>query len=187
MKQCLACWEDIENDELICLQCGSNQEEVKDYLALVVLKQRKKKIDVPKETPVLDYIFEVDPQAQKDITVKGEPPKREQPFVPVAQSQEHPSQSGHYQPDRPSWLGTPDATSESSTKTTPEKKAPISSKTKPGTTSKAKTIVCPKCSEESPFLKYCKFCGQKLQRECPHCRKILSVKAKFCTGCGESV
>lgn len=185
MKQCLACWEDIEDDELICHHCGSNQEEVKDYLALVVLKQRKKKIEVPEETPVLDYIFEVDPEVQNDISVgKGLPKKRQQPFAPIAPTTSHPSESGQYQPDKPSWLGTPVATEKQPS--TEEK--PSVNKTPPSKKpSKAKSIVCPECNKEVPMLKYCKFCGQRLQKECVHCGKIISIRAKFCTGCGKAI
>ena len=56
MKQCLACWEEIEEQEKICQHCGSDQDEVKDYLALVLLKQRKKNITIPEKIAVLDFM-----------------------------------------------------------------------------------------------------------------------------------
>ena len=53
-------------------------------------------------------------------------------------------------------------------------------------TTKTKTVVCPHCSEEVPFKKFCKYCGKNLQKECNKCNKPISYAAKFCTHCGHT-
>ena len=73
-NKCLACWEEIDDGQKICHHCGSDQEDVKDFLALAVLKQQKQKISVPEKTPVLDYIFKVDPETKEEVTITGVPP-----------------------------------------------------------------------------------------------------------------
>ena len=99
-KKCLACWEEIDDGQKICHHCGSDQEDVKDFLALAVLKQQKQKITVPEKTPVLDYIFKVDPETKEEVTISGIPNTEGSPASAA------PATSA-YQPSRPSWLGTP--------------------------------------------------------------------------------
>lgn len=176
MKQCLACWEDIEEQDKICLHCGSNQDEIKDYLALVLLKQRKKKITIPEQTSALDYVIDVDPKTAEDITFAK----------PAAETGEHQARTppgATYQPAKPSWLGRP---------TTPKASQQLPQKVRQDSKSiptqiSEKLIKCPDCSKEVSFLKYCKNCGYQLHKECPHCQKVNSVTSKFCTKCGKSI
>lgn len=176
MKQCLACWEDIEEQDKICLHCGSNQDEIKDYLALVLLKQRKKKITIPEQTSALDYVIDVDPKTAEDITFAK----------PVAETGDHQARTppgATYQPAKPSWLGSP--TAPKASQQLPQE-VRQDSKSIPTQISK-KSIECPNCSKEVSFLKYCKNCGYQLHEECPHCQKVNSVTSKFCTKCGKSI
>ncbi|MHA1197922.1 MAG: zinc ribbon domain-containing protein [Candidatus Heimdallarchaeaceae archaeon] len=207
MKECLACWEEIEDTEEVCHHCGSNQEEVKDYLALVLLKQGKRKIDVPKDTPVLDYVFDIDPTTKEQISVaiKSSASSQEPETATTIPQGSGIQPDGTYKPSRPGWLGRPQAAKDEETKESPDgKQDDLSSKDeetkespdgkqddlsskgqKDGT--KVKNISCPKCSEDVPLLQYCKFCGQKLLRNCPNCNKEITLTAKFCTGCGTKV
>ncbi|MCG3220604.1 MAG: zinc ribbon domain-containing protein, partial [Candidatus Heimdallarchaeota archaeon] len=50
-----------------------------------------------------------------------------------------------------------------------------------------KTLICPNCEKEAPLRKFCKHCGNPLQKECPNCNKFNSIKAKFCTACGHDI
>ena len=181
MKECLGCWEEIEDDEVVCHHCGSNQEEIKDYLALVLLKQNKKKITVPEETPVLNYVFETDPTEKEEISISTTPsePKQRSFFSPFRQ-QPRTQSEGTYKPENPSWLAKPSFPNE--TKTEKPKNSSLDDSIL--SELKTKTITCPKCSADVPLLKYCKSCGQKLLRNCPSCNKEIAVTAKFCTGCG---
>ena len=165
-KKCLACWEEIEDTEKICHHCGSDQEDVKDFLALAVLKQQNQKITVPEKTPVLDFIFKVDPDAKEEVTFSSTP------NIPDTKP------SSSYQAKRPSWLGIP-----STTKAVSSQEVAIQD-TKSKDSSTDKIVVCPHCLEEVPFKKYCKFCGKPLQKECTKCKKQVSIAAKFCTHCG---
>jgi predicted amidophosphoribosyltransferase len=179
MKQCLACWEEIEDQERICNHCGSDQDEVKDYLALVLLKQRKKKIEIPEQTAVLDYVFDVDPSTAESITVSK--------TSAGADFQEaRPTPGTTYKPDSPSWLGRP-TTQQTSQPTQSTQPTAVNQKPSTPAVSRKKLIRCPKCSKEVSFLKYCKNCGQQLQRECPSCNIPISVTSKFCTSCGKPV
>ena len=171
-KKCLACWEDIDDGQKICHHCGSDQEDVKDFLALAVLKQQKQKITVPKETPVLDYIFKVDPETKEDVTISAVPDSSPTPTTPGS------PRSAAYQPARPSWLGTPTAENP----IVPAALKDTESTKKDSV--KTKTIICPHCFEEVPFKKFCKFCGKNLQKECTNCNKQIKIAAKFCTHCG---
>jgi len=168
--KCLACWEEIEEGVKICPHCGSNQENVKDFLALAVLKQQKKKITVPEKTPILEYIYEVDPEMKEEITVGS-----------TAETQ---TPSSTYKPSRPSWLQVPGVAQEKAP--SPKEKPPATISTEqPKSTEK--TIICPNCSQEVKLLKFCKICGNKLQKECDKCGKINAISAKFCTGCGQKM
>ena len=169
-SNCLACWEEIEEGTKICPHCGSDQENVKDFLALAVMKQQKKKIVVPKETPILEYIYEVDPEMKEEITVSS-----------TAETKAPPSS---YKPSRPEWLQLPGATQEQEPSIQEKPSSPA-----PAEQPKAsdKTVVCPSCSQVVRLLKFCKFCGSKLQKECENCRKINAITAKFCTGCGQKM
>jgi hypothetical protein len=172
--KCLACWEPISEEEKICHHCGTDQNDAKDYFALALMKQQKNKVAVPEKTKVLDYIYKVDPQAKEEITVSTEvstptPPSK---FSPPATTSKSPTSQSGYQPQVPSWLGTPKETS-----TEEIKKAK----------SKEKTLVCPSCEKEAPLRKFCKYCGVPLQKECPNCKKFNSIKAKFCTSCGNNL
>ncbi len=191
MKECLACWEEIEDTEEVCPYCGSKQEEVKDYLALVLLKQGKKKISVPKETPVLDFILDTDPQMEEEISVSIKSPSQPETKRPaIFTSQAGKQSDGTYVPEQPSWLAKPVETDLSNKEPVPKiqketKTTPVPSSTTIKTTAKkVKTILCPKCGREVPLLQYCKFCGQQLTRNCPACNKEIAVTAKFCRGCG---
>lgn len=178
MKECLACWEEIEDNETICHHCGSNQEEVKDYLALVLLKQGRRKIDVPTETPVLDYVFDTDPAVKEEISVSiSSAPQEPEIAVQRGDTTSRITSNGTYSPEKPSWLASPTDDNQKET-LSPQKKEMIP---------KSKTISCPKCSKDVPLLQYCKFCGQKLLRTCPNCNKEIQATAKFCTGCGKKV
>lgn len=176
MKQCLACWEDNEEQDKICLHCGSNQDEIKDYLALVLLKQRKKKITIPEQTSALDYVIDVDPKTAENITFAK----------PAAETGDHQARTppgATYQPSKPSWLGSP--TAPNASQQIPQDVSQ-DSKTIPTQISK-KSIKCPNCSDEVSFLKFCKNCGYQLHKVCPHCQKVNSVTSKFCTKCGKSI
>lgn len=168
--KCLACWEEIEEGVKICPHCGSDQENVKDFLALAVLKQQKKKIVVPEKTPILEYIYEVDPEMEKEITISS--------------STEKETPSSSYKPSRPSWLQLPGTTQEKTPLTQEKPPSPVPA-IKPKISDK--TVICPSCSQEVKLLKFCKFCGSKLQKECENCGKINAITAKFCTGCGQSM
>ena len=159
--KCLACWEEIDEDSLICSHCGSDQNKVKDYFVLALMKQQKRKIAVPSRTEVLEYIMEVDPEAKNEITVTS-----------GSQSLEE------YKPSKLSAFGIG-----SKSKPEPQKVKPTQKPSEP--TKIEKTLLCPTCKEEVPFRKFCKFCGAKLQKECPSCNAINRVTAKFCTKCGE--
>ncbi len=189
MKECLGCWEEIEDDQEICHHCGSKQEEVKDYLALVLLKQSKKKIDVPKESPVLEYVSNVDPTIGETISTSIKPSKpKKSRFFPALNQKAGTQQDGVYSPERPGWLARPPDQKDTDNEKPKELVEPDKSKSiekKPRT--KPKTIACPKCSEDVPLLQYCKLCGHKLLRNCPKCNKEIAVTAKFCTGCGTKV
>ena len=167
---CLACWEEIEEGTKICPHCGSDQENVKDFLALAVMKQQKKKIVVPKETPILEYIYEVDPEMKEEITVSS-----------ISQTEKS---SSSYKPSRPSWLQLPGTTQEQTPSIQEKTPSPIPSEQ---LKISDKTVICPSCSQEVKLLKFCKFCGNKLQKECENCGKINAINAKFCTGCGQSM
>lgn len=186
MKECLACWEEIEDTEVICPYCGSNQEEVLDYLALVVLKQGKRKIEVPTETPVLDYVFDMDPSTEEDISVNiKSPPSHEPQLLPSQVEKPGFKSDGTYIPARPSWLARPIETDDKTIKTESEKVEQEVKDDKPSRViTKSKTISCPSCSKDVPLLQYCKYCGQRLLRNCPKCNKEIVVTAKFCRGCG---
>ena len=191
MKECLACWEEIEDTEQVCPYCGSNQEEVKDYLTLVLLKQGKKKISVPKDTPVLDFILDTDPQMKEEISVSIKSPSQPETKRPTFFAPQVGKQSdGTYIPEQPSWLAKPAdkdlANQEPEQKIQKEKKTTPtpSATTTTASGKKVKTILCPKCTKEVPFLQYCKYCGQQLTRKCPACNKEIAVTAKFCRGCG---
>ncbi len=171
--KCLACWEEIDDGQKICHHCGSDQEDVKDFLALAVLKQQKKKITVPKKTPVLDYIFKVDPDTKEEVTISADLSSS-----PASPTQAAPTSSA-YQPARPTWLGTPVAEKPA----VPTKVIDSEEDKKDGI--KSKTVVCPHCSEEVPFKQFCKFCGKSLQKECTKCNKQIKIAAKFCTHCGQ--
>jgi len=171
-KKCLACWEEIDDGQKICHHCGSDQEDVKDFLALAVLKQQKQKITVPNKTPVLDYIFKVDPDTEEEVTISAVPDSP--PTSPTSAA----SSTSTYQPSRPSWLGTP--TTETPIVPTEVKDSEDDKKE----TVKTKTVICPHCSEEVPFKKFCKFCGKNLQKECSKCNKQIAIATKFCTHCG---
>ncbi len=177
MKQCLACWEEIEDQEKICNHCGSDQNDVKDYLALVLLKQRKKKITIPEQTAVLDYVIDVDPTTAESITIslsEAEPGYQEAKPTPATT----------YKPESPSWLGKPSSQQVSQQAPRSQPTAVKQEPSAPVVRSK-KLIKCPNCSEEVSFLKYCKICGYQLQKECPQCEKINSITSKFCTICGK--
>ncbi len=176
MRQCLACWEEIEEQDKICQHCGSDQDDVKDYLALVLLKQRKKKITIPEQTAVLDYVFDVDPDTAESITIS----KTE---ADPGYQEAKPTPGTTYKPDRPSWLGKP-RTQQASQQTPSQPTAVKQEPSTPPIRSK-KLIKCPNCSQEVSFLKYCKNCGHQLHRECPNCEKINSITSKFCTICGK--
>ncbi len=191
MKECLACWEEIDDTEEVCPHCGSKQEEVKDYLALVLLKQGKKKIEVPKETPVLDYVFDIDPETKKDISVaiKSSSSSNQGTESPLSTNQKPGIKSdGKYKPDRPQWLSRPaDVISkEIDNDARQVKQEPVVPSIKK-TADKLKTVSCPNCLEDVPLLKYCKFCGQMLLRECPSCNKEIAVTSKFCRVCGSKL
>ena len=181
MKQCLACWEEIEDQDKVCIHCGSNQDEIKDYLALVLLKQRKKKITIPEKTTALDYVIEVDPSTADSITVdKTAAETGLQPAKPMQTTTYPPTkpmQTTTYQPEKPTWLGSPIT----SQQTTNNRKQQPSRPQQPS----RKTIECPNCSKEVSFLKFCKNCGQQLQQECPECQRINTITSKFCTKCGK--
>ncbi len=168
--RCLACWEEIEEGSKICPHCGSDQEDVKDFLALAVLKQQKKKIVVPEKTPILEYIYEVDPEMEKEITVQS--------------TAETETPSSGYKPSRPAWLQIPSTTQEQTPSTQEKPPTPIPAE-QPKTSEK--TVICPSCLQEVKILKFCKFCGSKLQKECQNCGKINAITAKFCTGCGHTI
>jgi len=179
MKQCLACWENIENQEKICNHCGSNQDDVKDYLALVLLKQRKKKITIPEQTAVLDYVFNVDPETAETITISSS-------ATDLGFKETQPKPGTVYKPDSPSWLGKP-ITQQVSPQTPQTQPTAVDQKPSIIPIRSKKLIKCPNCSKEVSFLKFCKNCGQQLQRECPNCEKINSITSKFCTICGKSL
>ncbi|TFG10269.1 zinc-ribbon domain-containing protein [Candidatus Heimdallarchaeota archaeon] len=181
MKECLACWEEIEETEDTCPHCGSNQEDVKDYLALVLLKQGKRKISVPKETPVLDYVFETDPAVKEEISLGVVTDIKDKKSPPEPQASSFGIQSdGTYRPTQPSWLAKPEPVKKEVQEAPPTK---IEEKEE----DKIKTIKCPNCEKEVKFLGHCKFCGQALLRECPSCKQEISSTAKFCTKCGTKV
>ena len=174
--KCLACWEPISKDEKICPHCGTDQDDAKDYLALALMKQQKNKIEVPEKTKVLEYIYNVDPESKEEISISSAI------STPTPSSvSESPTAQSSYQPKVPSWLGTP------TTKDTPKPPKTTSLKEKPITKPKEKTLICPNCEKEAPLRKFCKFCGNPLQKECPECGKFNSVKAKFCTSCGQDI
>jgi hypothetical protein len=178
--KCLACWEPITENDKICSHCGTDQDNAKDYLTLALMKQQKNKIEVPEKSNVLDYIYKVDPETKKEITVSSSVSVPTPPSSPRTTAQQSTTQSG-YQPQVPSWLGTPDTQKQISDSQKPSE--PTEPKTKP----KEKTIKCPNCEKDAPFRKFCKHCGNPLQKECPNCQKLNSVKAKFCTGCGQEI
>ncbi|MBY9001015.1 MAG: zinc ribbon domain-containing protein [Candidatus Heimdallarchaeota archaeon] len=160
--KCLACWEEIKEFDRICHHCGSDQKEVKDYFVLALLKQQKRKIVVPEETDVLQYILEVDPESRKEITITGS----SEPLPP-------------YQPIEPSLALTSQGQSQPEPMNRPSTLKALPSKTV------EKTLICPSCLEEVPYRKFCKFCGYQLQKECDNCGTINRTAAKFCTKCGQ--
>ena len=173
--KCLACWETISEDEKICHHCGTDQNDAKDYLALALMKQQKNKVAVPEKTKVLDYIYKVDPQAKEEITISTEvsTPKPPSMFGKTSTTSRTATSQSGYQPQVPSWLGTP------------KDKSPIEEPKK--AKDKEKTLICPGCEQEAPLRKFCKHCGVPLQKECPNCKKLNSIKAKFCTSCGQDI
>ncbi|NPD88657.1 MAG: zinc ribbon domain-containing protein [Asgard group archaeon] len=185
--KCLACWEPISEEEKICHHCGTDQNNAKDYLALALMKQQKNKVAVPEKTKVLDYIYKVDPEAKEEITISSSvstltTPSSSKPQIAAPVSKTPSTQSG-YQPQVPSWLGTPSpkALAEIS------KEAKEQPKVKTKAKQKEKTLICPNCEKEAPLRKFCKHCGNPLQKECPKCNKSNSIKAKFCTACGQNI
>ncbi|MHA1258699.1 MAG: double zinc ribbon domain-containing protein [Candidatus Heimdallarchaeaceae archaeon] len=160
--KCLACWEEIEDGEKVCHHCGSNQEEVKDYLTLAVLKQQKKKVTVPQKTPMLSYLETVDPVLKEEIVVSSTE------ISPPPQA---------YQPERPTWLGTSLATQKPSSKELIPQEPPRKK-------TKKKTVKCPNCDKETPDLKFCKYCGYQLNKECPKCGTKVKTNVRFCSECG---
>lgn len=47
---------------------------------------------------------------------------------------------------------------------------------------------CAKCGfENEEGSKFCLECGERVEIECPRCRKILPLTAKFCNGCGQKL
>ena len=183
--KCLACWEPISEEDKICPHCGTDQDNAKDYLTLALMKQQKNKIKVPEKTKVLDYIYKVDPESKEEITVSSSvsvptPPSssESQTVSPVSKS---PTSQTGYQPQVPSWLGTPSA------KALSETPKDTTIQPKPKTKPKEKTLICPNCEKEAPLRKFCKHCGNPLQKECLNCNKFNSIKAKFCTACGHDI
>jgi len=156
MKQCLACWEDIEEQDKICLHCGSNQDEIKDYLALVLLKQRKKKITIPEQTSALDYVIDVDPKTAENITFAK----------PAAETGDHQARTppgATYQPAKPSWLGSPTAPSKKSIKC-PNCSDEVSFLKFCKNCGYQLHKVCPNCQKvNSVTSKFCTKCGKSIK------------------------
>ncbi|MHA1953885.1 MAG: zinc ribbon domain-containing protein [Candidatus Heimdallarchaeaceae archaeon] len=185
--KCLACWEPISEEDKICPHCGTDQDNAKDYLTLALMKQQKNKIEVPEKTIVLDYIYKVDPEAKEEITVSSSVSDPTPPASSASQTastiSKSPTSKTGYQPQVPSWLGTPSP--KALEEFSKDKKEQAEAKTK--AKKKEKTILCPNCEREAPLRKFCKHCGNPLQKECPNCNKFNSIKAKFCTACGQDI
>ena len=45
---------------------------------------------------------------------------------------------------------------------------------------------CPKCqSENRDEIKFCEYCGAKMELECPKCKAKIPLGKKFCGDCGQ--
>ncbi|MHA1222696.1 MAG: zinc ribbon domain-containing protein [Candidatus Heimdallarchaeaceae archaeon] len=82
-----------------------------------------------------------------------------------------------YQPERPTWLGTSLATQKPSSKELIPQEPPRKK-------TKKKTVKCPNCDKETPDLKFCKYCGYQLNKECPKCGTKVKTNVRFCSECG---
>jgi len=51
--KCLACWEEIDDDTKICPHCGSDQEQVKEFLEIAILRQQP---EGKEDSEVINYL-----------------------------------------------------------------------------------------------------------------------------------
>lgn len=168
--KCYACFNEIVKGESICSHCGTNQEDLHDFLTLAILYQQKKEADIPENTNTYKYLVSIDPSLKEKIITTS---VRESSYTPPQSTLQEQKQT-HYSP----------SSSNHSEKTY----IPITEDQIPLTTTSETIIQCPNCgSEIQKKANFCKFCGEKVKKECNNCGYQNKGKAKFCTKCGNNL
>ncbi len=169
--KCYACFNEIVKGESICSNCGTNQEDLHDFLTLSILYQQKKEINIPEDTNIYNYLVSIDPSLKEKlmtISTEGSSYPSPQPTL-QGQSQTQYSSSSLSKQDEKPYI-------------------PIKGDEKPITTSSESMINCPNCGLEiRKQAKFCKFCGEKMVKECNNCGHQNRSQAKFCTKCGNNL
>ncbi|MHA1685012.1 MAG: zinc ribbon domain-containing protein [Candidatus Heimdallarchaeaceae archaeon] len=167
--KCLACWRDISEQDKNCPFCGTNQEEMKSFLALSLMIQKGKIESGEIKGSFVDFLEKVDPTKTKEIKEKMKKAETKQPVSPYV-----PTQLSPLQPYTPIPVGNQKSSENIS---------------KPIITQDAKlpTVICPKCNNEVKLRKYCKYCGNQLLIECLQCGAEVKATYKFCPKCGAEI